>query len=90
MNTGEYNQAGEGNEENCISPENGNGSNTVNNNFSNPRDGKPRKDNRIYRHKLHQQNTRDGSKNLRWKNIQTIEETDTLVKEKDKSKTFLT
>lgn len=44
MNTGEYNQAGEGNEENCISPENGNGSNTVNNNFSNPRDGKPRKD----------------------------------------------
>ena len=48
----------------CSKPGNGYRINKENTNVGNPGDEKPRKENRNYRHKHHQQNTRDGRENL--------------------------
>jgi hypothetical protein len=67
---------------------NGNRNNEEITNGDNPKDRKSRKEIRSHRHKNHQQNTKDRRENLRAED--TVENTNTIVKENAKCKKLLT
>ena len=86
--TGKHNQTGKGFEQNHPGFKNGNRNNKEITKGDNSGNRKPRKETKSHRYKDHQQNTRDRRENLRAED--TIENTDTTVKENAKYTKLLT
>jgi hypothetical protein len=81
-------QTSEETEHNGQRHKNGNSKNKEITNGCNPGDRKPRKENRNYRCKCHQQNTRDRRENLYVED--TMDDIDKRIKKNAKYKKFLT